>query len=135
MDEPHRLAPLLPKIEVIAVPDIPMIQLGDDLPAIIFERAQAVCLAFEDHDVVVVTQKVVSKAEGHSVRLSQVEPSPEAVEVAALVRKDPRFVEVVLRESRGIMAMRPDLLVVENNLASSAPMPALTALTLSKVMT
>jgi coenzyme F420-0:L-glutamate ligase/coenzyme F420-1:gamma-L-glutamate ligase len=106
----------LPKIEIIAIPDIPMVQPGDDLPAIIFERAQAADLTFEDHDVVVITQKVVSKAEDRSVRLSQVEPSPEALEVATVVRKDARFVEVVLRESRGIMAMRPDLLVVENNL-------------------
>jgi len=47
------------------------------------------------------------------VHLSEVEPSPEAVELAAEVRKDPRFVELVLRESRGVVAMRPDLLVVE----------------------
>ncbi len=105
-----------PKIELVAIPDIPMIQPGDDLPAIIFDRAQAAGIAFEQHDVVVITQKIISKAEGRAVRLSQVEPSPEALEVAALVRKDPRFVEVVLRESRGIMAMRPDLLVVENRL-------------------
>jgi len=116
VDAANRLTQLLPKIEIVAIPDIPMIQLGDDLPAIIFERARAVDFTFEDHDVVVVTQKVVSKAEGHSVRLSQVEPSPEALEMAALVRKDARFVEVVLRESLGIMAMRPDLLVVENRL-------------------
>ena len=105
-----------PHIAVIAVPDIPMIQPGDDLPEIIFERAQAAGVAWEDGDVIVVTSKIVSKAEGRSVRLSEVEPSPEAVELAASVRKDPRFVEVVLRESRGVMAMRPDLLVVENQL-------------------
>lgn len=105
-----------PHIAVIAIPDIPMIQPGDDLPEIIFERARAAGMTLEDDDVVVVTQKIVSKAEGRSVRLSEVEPSPEAMELAALVRKDPRFVEVVLRESRGVMAMRPDLLVVENRL-------------------
>jgi coenzyme F420-0:L-glutamate ligase / coenzyme F420-1:gamma-L-glutamate ligase len=116
VDAANRQTQPLSKIEIMAIPDIPMIQPGDDLPAIIFERTQAANLIFEDHDVVVVTQKVVSKAEGRSVRLSQVEPSPEALEVAALVRKDARFVEVVLRESRGIMAMRPDLLVVENRL-------------------
>jgi len=116
MDATNHQTQPLPRIEIMAVPAIPMIQTGDDLSAIIFERAQAARLAFEDHDVVVVTQKVVSKAEGHSIRLGQVEPSPEALEVAALVRKDARFVEVVLRESRGVMAMRPDLLVVENRL-------------------
>ena len=106
----------IPKIELIAIPDVPMIQRGDDLAAIVFEKAQAAGIAFQEHDVVVVTQKIVSKAEGRAVRLSEVEPSAEAFEVAALVAKDPRFVEVVLRESRGILAMRPDLLVVENSL-------------------
>ena len=105
-----------PRIELIAIPDFPMIQPGDDLPAIIWERAQAAGVTFKDCDVVVVTQKIVSKAEGRSVRLSEVAPSPEAIELAALVNKDPRFVEVVLRESRGVMALRPDLLVVENRL-------------------
>jgi len=105
-----------PKVEIIAIPNIPMIQPGDDLPGIVFERAQAAGVAFENHDAIVVTHKVVSKAEGRSVRLSEVEPSPEAVELAALVHKNPRLVEVVLRESRGVVAMRPDLLVVENRL-------------------
>jgi coenzyme F420-0:L-glutamate ligase/coenzyme F420-1:gamma-L-glutamate ligase len=104
----------IPHIQVMAVPDLPMFQCGDDLPGIIFERASAAGIVFEEHDVVVVTQKVVSKVEGQSVRLSEIEPSLEAVELAAKVRKDPRFVEAVLRESRGVVAMRPDLLVVEN---------------------
>jgi coenzyme F420-0:L-glutamate ligase/coenzyme F420-1:gamma-L-glutamate ligase len=104
----------IPHIQVMAVPDLPMFQYGDDLPGIIFERASAAGIVFQEHDVVVVTQKVVSKVEGQSVRLSEIEPSPEAVELAAEVRKDPRFVEVVLRESRGVVAMRSDLLVVEN---------------------
>lgn len=116
MNEPVARSQPSPKIEIIAIPDIPMIQRGDDLPAIIFERAQAAGIAFAEHDVVVVTQKIVSKAEGRSVRLSEVEPSPEAMELAEGVRKDARFVEAVLRESRGVMAMRPDLLVVENRL-------------------
>jgi len=60
-----------------------------------------------EHDVVVITQKVVSKVEGRAVRLSEVEPSAEAVELAAEVRKDPRFVELVLRESRGLWRCGP----------------------------
>ena len=106
--------PTCPKLEIMAVPDLPIFQCGDDLPGIIFERARAAGIEFEEHDVVVVTQKIVSKVEGRAVKLSGVEPSPEAIELAAEVRKDPRFVEVVLCESRGVMAMRPDLLVVEN---------------------
>jgi coenzyme F420-0:L-glutamate ligase/coenzyme F420-1:gamma-L-glutamate ligase len=105
-----------PTIMLIAIPGIPMIQPGNDLAAIIVEQAQAAGIALEQDDVVVITHKIVSKAEGRAVRLSQVTPSPEAVEVAALVHKDPRLVEIILRESRGIVAMRRDLLVVENNL-------------------
>lgn len=105
-----------PKIELIAIPDMPMIQRGDDLAAIIFEKARAAGISLAEHDVIVVTQKIVSKAEGRAVRLSEVEPSPEAREIAAIVHKDPRLVEWVLRESRGVVAMRPDLLIVENNL-------------------
>ena len=106
--------PTCPKLEILAVPDLPMFQCGDDLPGIIFERARAAGIEFAEHDVVVVTQKIVSKVEGRAVKLSEVEPSPEAIELATEVRKDPRFVEVILCESRGVMAMRPDLLVVEN---------------------
>jgi len=104
------------KIEIIAIPDMPIIQPGDDLPVIIFERAQAAGIIFENRDIIVVTQKIVSKAEGRFVRLSQVVPSPEAIELAAQVHKDARLVEVVLRESCGVMAMRPNLLIVENRL-------------------
>ena len=106
----------LTRVELTAVPGIPMIQPGDDLAVIIFDRARAAGITLEENDIVVITHKIVSKAEGRAVRLSEVEPSPDALEVAALVHKDPRLVEIVLRESRGIVALRPNLLVVENDL-------------------
>ena len=65
-----------------ALPGIPLIQPGDDLPALIAKAAEADGLAFADGDVVVVAQKVVSKAEGRIVRLDDVAPTPEAEELA-----------------------------------------------------
>ena len=70
---------------------------GDDLGSLIAER-----LELEDGDVVVISQKVVSKAEGRIVRLDDVEPSAEAVELAA--GHDPRHLEVILREQRALCA-------------------------------
>jgi coenzyme F420-0:L-glutamate ligase/coenzyme F420-1:gamma-L-glutamate ligase len=69
-----------------------------------------------DHDVLVVAQKIVSKAEGRILALGRVEPSPDAVRTALIVRKDPRLVEVILRESTRIVRQSPGVLIVEHRL-------------------
>jgi coenzyme F420-0:L-glutamate ligase/coenzyme F420-1:gamma-L-glutamate ligase len=79
---------------------------GDDLAALI-----AAAVELEDDDVVVVAQKVVSKAEGRLVRLEDVEPSPRARELAA--GEDPRKLEIVLREARRVVRKRPPLVIAE----------------------
>jgi len=71
-------------------------------------------LAPEDGDVLVVAQKIVSKAEGRYVDVSAVQPSQRAIALAAEVDKDPRFVEVVLSESKRVVRRRPGLLIVEH---------------------
>jgi coenzyme F420-0:L-glutamate ligase/coenzyme F420-1:gamma-L-glutamate ligase len=85
---------------------MPEVRAGDDLAALIAEHA-----ALEDGDVVVVAQKVVSKAEGRVVRLDELEPSPRARELAA--DRDPRHVEAVLRESTRIVRERDGLVIAE----------------------
>ena len=70
----------------------------------------------EDGDVLVVAQKIVSKAEGRYVDVATVEPSERAIALAAEVDKDPRFVEVVLSESKRVVRHRPGLLIVEHRL-------------------
>lgn len=105
---------LPPPIELTAIPGIPLIQPGDDLPGILLQAAHAAGLTFQSGDVLVLAQKIVSKAEGRLVDLQTVQPSPRAVELAAVSRKDPRIVELILRESNEVLRVRPDLIVVEH---------------------
>ena len=96
----------MPELRVIPIEGIPEIAEGDDLGALIAERIELV-----DADVVVVSQKVVSKAEGRVVRLDDVEPSAAAVELAA--GHDARHLEVILREAVRIVRSRPPLVIAE----------------------
>ena len=98
------------RLELIALEGIGEIAPGDDLVAHLAEPAGAVQLT--DDDVLVVTQKIVSKAEGRLVELSTVEPSPFARDWAARWQKDPRQVELVLRESVSIVRMGPGGLII-----------------------
>lgn len=95
------------------IQDVPLIHPGDDLAALIAERLEAQGERLQPGDIVVVAQKVVSKAEGRLVKLSQVTPSPQAIELADLVAKDPRHVQAILDDSRAIIRARRGLLVVE----------------------
>jgi coenzyme F420-0:L-glutamate ligase/coenzyme F420-1:gamma-L-glutamate ligase len=99
-----------------ALPDLPLVASGDDLPALIQQGLARAEIALEDGDVLVVTQKVVSKAEGRLVNLSHVAASAEAERLAAETQKDPRLVEVILSDSRRVLRTRPGLLIVEHRL-------------------
>lgn len=103
-------------LSLTAVTGIPLIEPGDDLAAILVDSIRRCGLAPKDHDVLVIAQKVVSKAQGRYVELSQVKPSSKAVELAAVVGKDPRLIEIVLSESRQVIRYRPGVLVVEHRL-------------------
>ena len=103
-------------LQLIAVPGIPLLQAGDDLAGLIVTGMATAGLALQDHDVVVIAQKVVSKAEGRFVDLASVVPSPRAVSLAREVQKDPRLVEVILSESRRIVRSGKDVLIVEHRL-------------------
>lgn len=100
------------RIEVIALDGIPEVAPGDDLAALILEASRAAGMTLDDADVLVVTQKVVSKAEGRLVDLATVEPSELARDWAARWGKDPRQVEVVLRESAAIVRMATGGLII-----------------------
>jgi coenzyme F420-0:L-glutamate ligase / coenzyme F420-1:gamma-L-glutamate ligase len=93
-----------------------MIEPGDDLAAILVERLRAASLDLRDGDVVVVAQKIVSKAEARYVDLDDVVPSPEALELAGRLKKDPRYVQAVLDESTEIVRQREGLLIAEHRL-------------------
>ena len=98
------------RLELIALDGIGEVAPGDDLVAHLAEPATEVGL--RDDDVLVVTQKVVSKAEGRLVELATVDPSPMARDWAARWEKDPRQVELVLRESAAILRMGPGGLII-----------------------
>ena len=104
------------ELQLIALPGIPLVRAGDDLPGFIVEALTAAGVALMDHDVLVIAQKVVSKAEGRVVDLRSVVPSPHADELALVVRKDPRLVEVILSESRRVVRAVKDVLIVEHRL-------------------
>ncbi|MFV2065308.1 MAG: coenzyme F420-0:L-glutamate ligase, partial [Chloroflexota bacterium] len=104
------------RLSAVALPELPEVRPGDDLGALVVASWHDLAaaepeLAAREGDVLVVTQKVVSKAEDRIVRLAEVEPRPEAVAFAAEWDKDPRQVEVVLRESVEIVRMERGVII------------------------
>jgi coenzyme F420-0:L-glutamate ligase/coenzyme F420-1:gamma-L-glutamate ligase len=104
------------RLELFAVPGLPMVRAGDDLPALILGGLERAGLRLCDGDVVVIAQKIVSKSEGRTVDLADVVPSAAAVTLAAEVGKDPRIVEVVLSESVKVVRSRPNLMIMQHRL-------------------
>jgi coenzyme F420-0:L-glutamate ligase / coenzyme F420-1:gamma-L-glutamate ligase len=104
------------RLELFALPGLPMVRAGDDLPALILAGLARAEQVLQDRDVVVVAQKIVSKAEGRTVDLADVVPSAQAVALAAEVGKDPRIVEVVLSDSVRVVRSRPNLMIMQHRL-------------------
>ncbi len=110
-----RVPPVATRIEMRALAGIPMVRTGDDLAAVIAAAARDGG-GMRDGDILVVAQKIVSKAEGRLVDLGTVAPSPHALDLAAESGKDPRIVELILSESREVLRCRPGLIVVLHRL-------------------
>jgi coenzyme F420-0:L-glutamate ligase / coenzyme F420-1:gamma-L-glutamate ligase len=104
------------RVTMTALAGVPLVQPGDDLGAIAVAALAANGLAPEEGDILVVAQKIASKAEGRYVDIATVQPSERAIALAAELDKDPRFVEVVLSESKRVVRHRPGLLIVEHRL-------------------
>ncbi|MCL2428034.1 MAG: coenzyme F420-0:L-glutamate ligase [Alphaproteobacteria bacterium] len=102
-----------PAIELFAVPGLPVIEPGDDLALLIAERLDR---PLQSGDVVVIAQKIVSKAENRFVDLATVKPSPEAERLAAETGKAAAVVEVVLSESVRVVRSRPNLMIMQHRL-------------------
>ena len=101
------------ELRIVSVPGIPEVTAGADLAELIGGALSACGFALETGDVVVVAQKIVSKAEGAVVALAGVEPSARAAEWAATYAKDPAVIEVVLRESRRLVRMERGVIIAE----------------------
>jgi coenzyme F420-0:L-glutamate ligase/coenzyme F420-1:gamma-L-glutamate ligase len=108
--------PALSTLTLTALPGIGEIEPGADLAAILAAALRSLTVTPGRHDVLVVAQKVVSKAEGRYVSLESVTVSARAAELAALARKDARIVELVLRESAEVLRVKPDVLIVRHRL-------------------
>ena len=104
------------ELRLIALPGIPLVAEGNDIAALILDALVACGEALHDGDVLVIAQKIVSKAEGRAVRLATVTPSARAIALAKETGKDPRLVELILGESDEVLRYRRDVIVVAHRL-------------------
>jgi coenzyme F420-0:L-glutamate ligase/coenzyme F420-1:gamma-L-glutamate ligase len=106
---------MLPEIHIIGLTGIPEIEEGAKLGDLISAEIKKQDLTLNERDILVVTQKVVSKAEGRIINLKEIEPSHMAIQLASEYKKDPRLVEVVLRESKRIVRMDRGVIISETH--------------------
>ena len=100
-------------IQIIPLTSLPLIKEGDDLPKVLLEALKIAGNLIEDRDIIIITHKIVSKAENRLIDLTTITPSQPANNFAAYTGKDPRVVEAILRESRAIRRMAPGILITE----------------------
>lgn len=98
-----------------ALKGIPLIKAGDSLPELILNTLPANQVELLDGDILVLAQKIVSKTENRLMNLTTVQPSERALEIALITQKDPRFVELVLQESKSVIRVRLNTLIVEHH--------------------
>ena len=104
------------QLRLIALPGVPLVREGDDLCDIIINALAHCGEALRDGDILVVAQKIVSKARGRYVDLNTIKPSARAVEISQTVEKDARLIELILRESTEVLRVRRDVIVVVHRL-------------------
>ena len=102
------------RLELIAVSGIPQVTTGDHLGNIIADSIAAANLSLIDGDVLVVAQKIVSKAEGRTVRLGDIKASDAAIELAKITNKEPAIVQLILNESSAIVRHRPGVIIAKH---------------------
>ncbi len=103
-------------LQITPLTGLPLIQRGDSLSEMILQATFRAGITLIEGDIFVLAQKIVSKAEGRLVDLKQVNPTPEAIQLAQKTEKDPRFVELVIRESKAVLRTRPGTIIVEHRL-------------------
>jgi len=96
--------------------DFPLIQQGDDLVEIIAQSLDDNGIKLTDGDIIIIAQKIVSKAEGRMINLTTVEPSEDALHYADLTGKDPRLIHLILSESQDVLRTRENLIIVQHKL-------------------
>jgi coenzyme F420-0:L-glutamate ligase/coenzyme F420-1:gamma-L-glutamate ligase len=111
----HRPLPTR-SLVMLAIPSFPLVQRGTDLASVTADALETAAFTLADADILVVAQKIVSKAEGRFIDLATVKPGERARTLAGEVGKDPRLVEVILSESTRVVRARPGVLIVEHRL-------------------
>ena len=101
------------KIQILGLEKIPIVREGDDIASLIVKSAESEGVKIEDGDIIVVSQKIISKAEGRIVNLSEINPSSKALMISREVGKDERQIEVILKECKRILKISRYGLVVE----------------------
>lgn len=104
------------KLTITPLSKIPLIYPGDNLTDIILASIHLNRINLRDGDILVLAQKIVSKAEGRLVNLTTITPSKEAIDLSGRCEKDPRLVELILRESKEVLRVRPGSVIVEHRL-------------------
>lgn len=104
------------KLELLAIEGLPVVKPGDDLARLAIDGLARTGLRLASGDVLVIAQKIVSKAEGRMIVLADVTPSPRALELGRETKKDPRLVELILSETKRVVRSGPDVLIVEHRL-------------------
>ena len=105
-----------PDLALHRLSGIPLVAAGDNLPTLLQAAIREQGLSLQAGDLLIIAQKIISKAEGRMVHLQDVEPSAQAQALAAESDKDPRLVELILRESKRVLRTRPGLIIVEHRL-------------------
>ncbi|MCY4427256.1 MAG: coenzyme F420-0:L-glutamate ligase [Halieaceae bacterium] len=103
-------------LQLLGLADFPLVEPGQNLAELLLQSLRHNRVALEPGDIVVVAQKIVSKSENRYVRLADVKPGAEALELARRAGKDPRQVELILRESRQVLRVHPGVIIVEHRL-------------------
>ena len=101
-------------VQLLALPDIPVVEVGDDLVDLILQALVRADLTLQANDVLVITSKIVSRSEGRFVCLADVTPTRRAEELAAQIGKDPRLVTLILAESTAISRTAPGVVIVRH---------------------
>lgn len=104
------------RLEMVALPDFPLVEPGDSVVELILQSIRVANLALQHGDLLVIAQKIISKSENRYAYLNSVDVSAKALALATVVDKDPRLVQLILDESLEVLRQRPGAVIVEHKL-------------------
>ena len=100
-------------LKLYGLKEIPLVKKGDNIAKIIEEDLEKEDIALEDRDILLIAETLISKAEGNIIKVEDVVPSKEAIEIAEKSKKDPKIVEIILQQSNEVVAVGPNFIVTE----------------------